>query len=179
MSIKHLLLSILLIIPPVPEIHAQEKILSAEITKTAESSVSINNKPDFWVSLGAETASYSVSGLAYGGSLALGYGSGSSIGFKTALFFIEEENILELNLFLRFYLLGKDAFKGPFIQLIGGTTLLNHSGGFAVPSNLGMINAGLSFGWRFIFNDRFFVEPAARAGYPYFWGANVSGGIRF
>jgi hypothetical protein len=180
MSIKPLLISIFLIILPVSIIYAQEEALPIEAAKTAETSEQIHNKPDFWLSFGVETALYSTSGLAYGGNLSLGYGSGSLIGFKAALFFAEEgDNIMELDLLLRFYLFGKNVYRGPFIQFIGGTSFFNRSGSFGIPSNLGMINAGLGFGWRFIFSERFFVEPAVRAGYPYFLGAGISAGMRF
>jgi hypothetical protein len=181
MSLKPLLISIFLIIASALIIYAQEEPLPTEVIETEEIDPELfREKPDFWLSLGAETALYGISGLAYGGSFALGYGSGSLIGFKAALFFIEDGNsILELDLLLRFYLFGKDAYRGPFIQLAGGPSLFNRSGSFAIPSELGMVNAGLSFGWRFIFIERFFVEPAVRAGYPYFWGASVCAGIRF
>jgi hypothetical protein len=178
MSAKHLLLLILFIILPACIIHSQEGVSTGDEIEQVET-VS-NPRPDFWLGLGAETALYSASGLAFGGSFALGYGSGSMIGFKSALYFTEEGiDVLELGLLLRLYLFGKEAYRGPFIQIIGGTSLFNRSDGFAIPSNLGMINAGLSFGWRFIFIERFFAEPAIRAGYPYFWGANISAGIRF
>jgi len=84
-----------------------------------------------------------------------------------------------MDLLLRFYLFGKDAFWGPSIQFIGGATFLNYQGGFAIPSNTGIFNAGFGFGWRFIFVNRFFVEPNIRIGYPYFFGIGVSAGIRF
>jgi hypothetical protein len=178
MSVKPLLISIFFIIFPVLIIYAQEEASTGGYIEPVEAVSS--PRPDFWVGLGAETALYSASGITFGGSFALGYGSGSMIGFKSALFFNEEGiNVLELNLLLRLYLFGKDAYRGPFIQIIGGTSLFNRTDEFAIPSNLGMINAGLSFGWRFIFIERFFVEPAIRAGYPYFWGANISAGIRF
>jgi len=116
----------------------------------------------------------------YGGSFSFGYGSGSSIGIKAAYFFNAENfNIFEIDLLLRFYLLGKDSYQGAFIQLIGGATLLNYHDKFSIPSNTGIINAGLSFGWRFVFINRLFAEAAVRAGYPYFAGLNLSAGVRF
>jgi hypothetical protein len=34
-------------------------------------------------------------------------------------------------------------------------------------------------GWRFLFGGHFFIEPAVRAGYPYFAVAGLSAGARF
>jgi len=135
---------------------------------------------DFWIGIGGEVSMYSYLGLAYGGSFALGYGSGSSIGLKATWFFNEEGiDTLELNLLLRLYFFGRDAYSGPFIQLLGGPSLYNRSGNFSVPSTSGMFSAGLGFGWRFVFFDRLYVEPAVRGGYPYVLGAGISAGIRF
>jgi hypothetical protein len=179
MSKKLLVLIIFPIIFPAFLVYAQDNPLN-DVETEENSADQLLEKPDFWVGLGGDTALYSVFGLAYGGSLTLGYGSGSLIGFKAAFFFNNEYiNTLELDLLFRFYLFGQNAYWGPFIQFIGGVSLINYSGDFAIPSNTGIINAGLSFGWRFILVKRFFVEPAVRAGYPYFYGVGVSAGIRF
>ena len=135
---------------------------------------------DLWISLGGEISMYSSSGLAYGGSFTFGYGSGSSIGLKAAYFFSEEGiETLEICLLLRFYLLGKNAYTGPFLQFLGGPSFYNRLGTFVIPSNVGAISAGLGFGWRFLFANRWFVEPMVRGGYPYIVGATVSVGVRF
>jgi len=161
------ILILLIILMPVAAVSAQEDM---QVTK----------HNDFWLCLGADTAMYSYLGLAYGGSFAFGYGSGSSFGLKTSIYFNEEGiDTLELCFIIRFYLFGADAYSGPFLQFLGGPSLYNRTGNFSIPSSSGMISAGLSFGWRFIFSDRFFVEPAIRGGYPYLFGATVSAGIRF
>jgi len=135
---------------------------------------------DFWISLGGDTALYSVSGAAFGGSFALGYGSGSSVGLKAVYFFWEEGiDTLEINVILRFYLLGANAYSGPYLQLMGGPALFSYTDEFTIPSEWGTISAGLCFGWRFLFLDRWFVEPAVRGGYPYIFGAGISAGVRF
>jgi len=134
---------------------------------------------DFWICPGFETALYSPSGMAFGGSLALGYGKGLSIGLKAAYFFSSDNAALELGFLLRCYLRGADAYSGPFLQFAGGNVLFTDSAKVGFPSTWGSISAGLAFGWRFLFRDRWFVEPAIRAGYPYIVGAGVSGGIRF
>ena len=123
---------------------------------------------------------YSVSGAAYGGSFALGYGKGASIGLKMSWFFWEEGiDTLELNFILRFYFQGGNAYSGPFLQFMGGPSFFNQRGDFSISSDLGMISAGLCFGWRFLFLDRWFVEPYIRGGYPYIAGAGIAAGVRF
>jgi len=135
---------------------------------------------DFWISLNGEGALYGVEGLAFGGGLSLGYGSGTSFGIKAAWYFDTHKiSTLELNIILRFYLQGAQAYSGPFLQFMGGPTFYNNGEIAAIPSEFGMISAGLSFGWRFIFVDRWFVEPSVRGGYPYLFGAGVSAGVRF
>jgi hypothetical protein len=135
---------------------------------------------DLWVSLGGDTAFYSISGIAYGGNFAFGYGTGISIGLKAAWFFGPQSvDTLEFNFLFRLYVYGSSSYYGPFIQIMGGPSFYNFRGGFSIPSDLGMISAGLSFGWRFLFIDRLFVEPAIRVGYPYIAGAGVSAGVRF
>jgi len=136
---------------------------------------------DFWISLNGEGAMYGVEGLAFGGGLSLGYGSGTSFGLKAVWYFgTDKVNTLELNIILRFYLQGAQAYSGPFLQFMGGPTLYSlYEEGLSIPSKFGMISAGLCFGWRFIFVDRWFVEPSVRGGYPYLFGAGVSAGVRF
>ena len=136
---------------------------------------------DIWLCPGGETAFYSVSGMAYGGGFSFGYGSGTSIGLKAAYFYSPEgTGTFELNFLFRVYLLGASAYSGPFIQLGGGPVFFftNDSGG-NLPLEKGAISAGLSAGWRFLFGDRWVIEPAVRGGYPYLFGAGVSAGVRF
>jgi len=141
---------------------------------------SLEKKNDFWISAGADIAMYSYLGAAFGGSISIGYGTGTTIGFKAALFFNEEKiDTLELCFLLRFYLMGSSAYSGPFLQILGGPALFNRTGNFAIPSSAGMISAGGAFGWRFLINDMWFIEPQIRGGYPYLFGAGISGGIRF
>jgi len=182
---KSLLLAVLLIFFPIFAIYAQEENLTENVTETEESaSKPLSDRPDVWFGFGGETAFYNVSGLAYGGSFALGYGSGSSIGLKASFFSDGEEfKILEVDLLLRFYTFGENAYEGPFIQLIGGASLVNYSAGYSgfylFPSKTGVLNAGFGIGWRYVYYNRLFFEPAVRFGYPYFIGIGISAGIRF
>jgi len=135
---------------------------------------------DFWISLNGDGAMYSANGFAFGGGLSLGFGSGTSFGLKAAWYFgTDKINTLELNVILRFYFQGAQAYSGPFLQFMGGPTFYNNDEIAAIPSDWGMISAGLCFGWRFVFLDRWFVEPSVRGGYPYLFGAGVSAGVRF
>ena len=135
---------------------------------------------DFWFSVGAETALYESTDYAYGGSFMLGFGTGTSIGIRTVWFFNSNHmEVFELIFFFRYYLHGLTSNSGPFLQVMGGTSLFHGYGGLSIPFDLGTFSAGLSFGWRFIFSDRWFIEPAVRAGYPFLIGAGVSAGVRF
>jgi len=135
---------------------------------------------NFWIAISPDTALYSTQGFAFGGSLSLGYGSGSCIGLKATWFFSEEGiDTMELCFILRFYMLKGDVYSGPFLQFLGGPSIYNRAGSFEIPSNSGMISAGLSFGWRFLFFNRIFVEPSVRGGYPYLFGASISTGVSF
>jgi len=135
---------------------------------------------DFWILSGGETAMYGVSSMAYGGSLALGYGNGTAIGLKAAWFFSPEgTTTLEINFLFRFYFLGRESSSGPFAQFSGGPALFFAKDEIVIPSQTGMISAGLSFGWRFIFAEKWFAESSIRAGYPFLGGAGVAAGMRF
>ena len=132
-----------------------------------------------WIYPGMETALYSISGVAFGGSLTLMYGGRTALGLR-ALYFVNPEdlvNILELNILFRLFLMPSDS--GPFIQFSGGPALFfRQDSDKAVPADWGMISAGVSLGWRF-FLGRMFLEPSIRGGYPYMAGAGLSAGVRF
>jgi hypothetical protein len=146
---------------------------------------------DFWVCPGAETAFYSFFGISAGGSLAVAYESKFSFGFKAAWFFDmnNELDALEMNILLRYYFMDSAeaasspegaSSAGPWLQLTGGPALFfDREEKNSVPANWGRISAGVTFGWRFLFGKLFFAEPYIRAGYPYIFGAGVSGGVHF
>jgi hypothetical protein len=135
----------------------------------------------FWLSPSAEAALYSISSSAYGGSIALGYGSGSSIGFKAAYFpDAEGLSILEFNLLLRWYFMGRTSNSGPFIQLGCGPVFITEGNNpLDTTADIASISAGLCLGWRIPLGRRFFLEPNVRAGYPFFAGAGLSAGLNF
>lgn len=133
----------------------------------------------FFIGPLAEALGYSREGSAFGGGLAVGAGSGVSIGARL-LYLIDTEsvNTLELTVFMRFYLLGPEAASGPFVQVTAGTAIFARESIVSVPAQTGVISAGLAAGWRFFLGNRWYVEPAVRAGYPYIFGAGVSAGFR-
>ena len=146
----------------------------------AEAETAVRSREDFWISLGVDAGMYGTNSAAFGGGLSIGYGSGVSFGFKAVWFFSPEDlDTLELSLIFRFYLFGKSAFSGPFLQLMGGPSIFFSEGKLSIPSDTGAFSAGLCAGWRFIFSDRWFVEPSVRGGYPYLFAAGISAGARF
>jgi hypothetical protein len=135
---------------------------------------------DAWVCPVFESGLYGISNIALGGGTALGYGNRVALGFK-AVYWSDREKVkaLELNFLMRFYFFDRTAPAGLFIQFNGGPVLFaGNEDTIALPAATSMISAGLSMGWRFLFGNHFFIEPAVRAGYPYIAGAGLSAGVR-
>jgi hypothetical protein len=135
-------------------------------------------REEFFIAPAAETLLYGRSGLAYGGGLTLGYGTGLSFGIKL-LVAVDSETFFctEILFFLRYYLYFFDAGTGPYVQINGGPVIFGDSRPDV--SGYGTVSAGLTAGWRFPLGNRWFMEPFVRAGYPYIIGAGLSGGMRF
>jgi hypothetical protein len=138
-------------------------------------------KGDAWLCPSGEAALYSFSGITFGGGFTVGYGDGTSIGIKVVWFLSPGElSVLELNFLFRIYFSGEKAFSGSFIQLIGGPALFfGNESNASIPSGVGAFSIGLSYGWRFLIREKFFIEPSVRAGYPYIASAGLAAGIRF
>jgi len=151
---------------------AQEQAAQSETTKPE----------DFWIGPGAETAFYSPVSLSYGGSLAVGYGSGTSMGIK-ASWLIDPKgqlNILLLDILFRWYFFGSSANSGLFLQFAGGPAIFfEREEKVSLPVRIGTLSAGLTLGWRFLLGKYFYLEPSISGGYPYLAGAGLSAGIRF
>jgi hypothetical protein len=144
-------------------------------------------REDIWVTSVAEANFFSVSGMAFGGGAALGYGDGVSVGLRV-VYFIDMKSVtnedsvktLEFNFLLRFYLPRLTGHSGPFIQFNGGPVLFaKDDRNMAMPSDLGTFSAGLCLGWRLLIGNYFYLEPTVRTGYPYFFGIGLSAGGRF
>jgi len=137
---------------------------------------------DFCVSSGAETALYSPVSLSAGGSVAIAYGSGTSMGIKTAWLFDRESqlNVLILDFLFRWYCFGNAVNSGLFFQFAGGPAIFfEREEEDSLPVRLGTLSAGLALGWRFLLGKYFYLEPSISGGYPYIVGAGLSAGVRF
>jgi len=137
---------------------------------------------DFWIGPGAEAALYGPEGRSYGGSLTIGYGSGTSMGIKASWLYDHDGqlHILVLDILFRLYFFGRSANSGLFIQLAGGPALyFEREENISFPARIGIPSVGLAVGWRFPLGRYFFLEPSIRGGYPYLAGAGLSAGVRF
>jgi hypothetical protein len=134
-----------------------------------------------WICPSFETANYNPEGLVYGAGLTLAYGRGVSMGLKAAYFFNMEEMpaVLEITCLLRLYLLNLKnggAINGPWFQFNGGPALYFKESLADGNNKLGNLSAGLSFGWRFLLGNYFFVEPYVKGGYPFLLGGGLAAG---
>jgi hypothetical protein len=143
-------------------------------------------REDIWVSPVFESNWYSVSKVALGGGMALGYGDTVALGLKVMYFDDTQEfKTVELNFLLRFYPFRMTKSEtlsrlGLFIQLNGGPVIFaQNENNLEMPSKTGTFSGGLSLGWRFHLGRYFFLEPSVRGGYPYMAGAGLSAGVRF
>jgi hypothetical protein len=128
----------------------------------------------------AETAFFSDKSLSYGGGLVLGCDGGAALGLRAACFTDPGGIVaLEFCAFFRLYLPRLRAPRGLFLQINAGSSIYGLGGLPGLPSLTGMFSAGIQAGWRFVFKERFYLEPAVRAGYPYIAGAGLSAGCLF
>jgi outer membrane protein OmpA-like peptidoglycan-associated protein len=135
--------------------------------------------------LGPEINEDSRAGISLGGILLFGIDLNDyfSLGLKTALF--DNFDTLcsyETSLFFRYYLPGLHLPKstdGPFVQAEAGGMVFFERGYHRFLEAFPAFSGGLSAGWRFTLGKRWYVEPAARFGYPHIWGLNVMAGFRF
>jgi len=137
---------------------------------------------ELWICPSAEIALYSEQSFSYGAGFAFAYGKNASIGLKGVFLFDEQKvlDVLELNLLFRLHFLKEAANKGPFLQLTAGPVIFfprEHD--IILPAKIGMFSASISFGWRFLFGNTFFIEPQIRGGYPFIAGASLSAGFKF
>jgi len=114
---------------------------------------------------------------AFGGGALIGSDDPVSIGVRV-LYLADKEAIhsLEISVFLRLYF--SDLPQGPFIQISTGTVILARDT-LTLPEDFGVFTAGFHAGWRFLFAERFFIEPVIRTGFPYYLGGGLCAGVRF
>jgi len=139
------------------------------------------NRHDIFIAASGNTSMYGADSLAYGGGILVGYGpdNGLAIALKLAYFYgAEDLSVIEFSYIVRYFPFGANKNTGLFLQIMGGPSLVNRFGNFSIPAITGAMTAGFCLGWRFLFNDKWFLEPAARGGYPYMFGAGLSAGVR-
>jgi hypothetical protein len=131
-------------------------------------------------------AVYSRKSPGAGAGFAFGTEGGVGLGLRAAYFMdMEDIRSVEAGFFIRVFFLNfrSAASFGPFLQVNYGAVIFTRDEAFTLPAPVGMLTAFLSAGWRFPLGrgpvPRYFIEPALRAGYPYFVGAGVSAGYRF
>ncbi|MCL2721912.1 MAG: hypothetical protein FWD47_11320 [Treponema sp.] len=136
-------------------------------------------REDIFIAASIETAPYNFDTLAFGTGLTFGYGTGAAIGLKLSCFFdTEGMNALELNFLMKYFFKGFKVNNGLFFQLMTGLVIFNRIDDFSFDTNKGSVTYGLGLGWRFLFGDKWYLEPMVRGGYPYIYSVGISGGIR-
>jgi len=136
-------------------------------------------KNGFFIAPLGEALLYSQTSVSYGGGFFFGYGGRGAIGLRL-LYAVDKENqgVMELLFFLRYFLSSRMVNSGPFLQLNTGPVLFTNKSVGSAFDGIGTISAGLTFGWRFSLGKYWFIEPAVRAGYPYLAGAGLSAGLK-
>ena len=154
--------------------------VSGQTNNIEEQQIEEAEMQDVFVSAIAELNGYSVQGAGFGFGLAAGAGTGAAVGMKLLYSLSLSENLqsFELDVFLRFYILGRGANTGPFIQANAGAVAYFPANA-DTPSDQGSFTYSLSAGWRFLLGDRWFIEPYLRGGAPFVMGAGAYAGIRF
>jgi outer membrane protein OmpA-like peptidoglycan-associated protein len=103
-----------------------------------------------------------------------------SAGLKTAFFDnFDSLSALETLLFFRYYLPLPKITNGPFAQMEAGGVIYLERGYHKYLEAFPSFSGGLSIGWRFNLGGHWYLEPAARGGYPHIWGFSVTAGVRF
>jgi len=167
------------------------KLTAVLLLVTVRSVNAQGTAPGAFVGLGPEINGLSRSGVAIGGGISLGFDfslfnnkADFSAGQRTSFYHnLDTISTLEVLGFFRYYLPWLHLprkIDGPFVQAEAGCIVF-----FEDEINLPVFSGGLSVGWRFLFPRKnnssqiWYIEPAARVGYPHLWGVNVTVGIRF
>jgi hypothetical protein len=127
-----------------------------------------------FIGFGAEANGYTINQAAFGGGWSLGADLNKyiALGVKTTFSYdLESLTVMEQAGFFRFYLPLKK--QGPFLQAEAGGSIF-----FEDNDSYLMFSGGIAAGWRFRIGKNWYVEPTARCGYPFVWGARLSFGGR-
>jgi hypothetical protein len=125
--------------------------------------------------LGVEGNANTREGAAFGGSLSGGVDLDDqfSLGLRITLSSnMDTVTTMEPAAFFRYYL--PFNFSGLFAQAELGMSLFFEDGE-SYPAFLG----GLAFGWRYNVNEKWYIEPSVRMGYPFLWGFGILAGFSF
>ena len=152
---------------------------TAAVPAIAQESGKLPPEDEFFVAPLAELNLNSRETAAMGGGAMIGYGSaGTAIGIRILYSTSDELRTLEPGIFLRLYMLGDEDHSGLFFQAEAGPALFDR-GGYWVSGDTSAISAGAALGWRFLRDEKYFLEGTLRAGYPFIAGARVCLGLRF
>jgi len=135
-----------------------------------------DNINGIFASAGAEINANSREGTALGGVLNLGvdffrqFAGGLRLTFSHNL---DETSSIEPQAFFRYYLPLSFDTGVFFIQADIGAAIF-----FEDNESYPAFSGGLTIGWRYEIIENIYVEPHVRMGYPFFWGAGISAGIK-
>ena len=130
---------------------------------------------DSFFGFGAEVNGNASKGMAAGGGWSFGLGLNRyiSLGFKTTFSYnLDKISNMEQCGLLRFYLPLKT--QGPFLQTEAGGSVF-----FTNKNSEFFFLGGVSMGWQIVIKKSWYVEPVARFGYPFIWGAGLNMGCKF
>jgi len=130
---------------------------------------------DIFAGVGPEINAYTREGFALGANLLVGIGINPQMaaGIKAGFFHnLDTVSALDVTAFYRYYLpLPVDGF---FAQLDVGSVIL-----FEFDESFPAVSGGLNVGWRYNISSNWYIEPAARFGYPYIWAVGLTAGYVF
>jgi hypothetical protein len=168
----------------VSAVAAHAQTMGTPVYSAERTGVSEGSPPDFFIAPLVEVMGYGRDRRpSFGTGFAIGAGNGVAIGTRF-MYGIDTESVhvMELAVFVRFYVQGPEANTGPFFQLNAGAAIFGLEHAPATPAKAGVLSAGIAAGWRFPLGSasvrRWYIEPAVRAGYPYSIGAGVSFAFR-
>jgi len=117
-------------------------------------------------------------GVSLGSGFILGFDLNSrfSTGIKASYFNnLDTLGLAEGQAFFRYYPWQRPGNTGGlFVQAEAGSVIY-----FENKEIFPWVSGGLSVGWRFNIGKNWFLEPVARAGYPYIWGGGITAGLKF
>ena len=155
-------------------------IVFAAVPVQAQTEEESSQRLKFFIAPQIEILGFSREGPAFGGGFAIGAEDRIAIGTRL-MYMLDSEglNTMEIAVFMRFYLLNSKDCTGLFVQVNGGAVVFEYKDNVSLPSEFGSLSAGISAGWRFPLRERWYIEPAIRAGYPFMVGVGLSAGFRF